>query len=374
MASIGQTGEHWRDVLIERAEVISDAWQVFLAYAGRAAQIVLFLCMIITIIEMFPGATGAHGWMWAWLPNFTLLIQMVTLDVAGFGLSSMAKHIRRGGDTETAEKAEKTSTALIAIMMVSLLSVAVKLLFGTIVVNGIAVSDVVTGVDDVLIMVRIVATVYYGHIINELSDVKQYMQVQAKAKDTDLQNEVVRLQGILQTERKAHQDKITDLQGQISLIQQSANAALTTTSNQGDLVGSLQNQVNRLQNQLNLQSAKTDEVTAKLQNSTSLLQSAEQRIAVLQNQIESAKLQSGKSAKPTTNNVTPIDDLRAKHEAKTNGKAKVTDEEILAFIAANPSLTVKDVAAKLEISERKIYLAKQGKSANSDENADAVGQ
>src|SRR6266567_3375202 len=116
--------EHWRDRYIAKAEGISDAWQVALAYAGRGAEIILFICMVISIIEMAPNF---H--MWDWLSNGTLVVQMITLDIAGFGLGTMAKYVRRAGDEETAKKAEDMGSVLIGIMVVSLLSVTVKIIF-----------------------------------------------------------------------------------------------------------------------------------------------------------------------------------------------------------------------------------------------------
>lgn len=44
---------------MSKAEAITDAWEVAKAYAGRVAEWVLFLCVIINIIEMLPGIAMA---------------------------------------------------------------------------------------------------------------------------------------------------------------------------------------------------------------------------------------------------------------------------------------------------------------------------
>src|SRR5215471_16689825 len=111
---------HWKDAALVRAEIITDAWEVVKAYAGRAAEWVLFLCMIVNIVEMLPGVT-----LPATLTNTVLGIQVVMLDIGGMSLSTMAAHIRALGDAEAARKASITSTILIGLMIVTLLMVSI---------------------------------------------------------------------------------------------------------------------------------------------------------------------------------------------------------------------------------------------------------
>jgi hypothetical protein len=215
------TVTHWRDALIAKSETISDAWQVFLAYAGRAAEVVLFGCMVISLVQMVPTM---H--LWQWLTDGTLIVQMITLDIAGFGLNSMAKHVKRAGDEETAQKAETTGNFLIGIMIVSLLSVTVKQMFGK---SAPVVDEAMTYVDYTLILIRVVMTVVYGHVIHSLRESKQHIQAQQEEKREDLQGEIDRLQQALQDEeRQASETKaeLTHTMDQLSYLQESLNQSL----------------------------------------------------------------------------------------------------------------------------------------------------
>ena len=72
------------------------------------------------------------------------------------------------------------------------------------------------------------------------------------------------------------------------------------------------------------------------------------------------------SAKTPEDTITSLDQEKTKHDAASSSKAKVSDAEILAFIAANPEMKNADIAQKLGMSERKIYLAKSSQTANAD--------
>src|SRR5260370_28904858 len=115
---------HWKDAALQKAEVITDTWEVVKAYAGRAAEWVLLLCLIVNIVEMLPGVN-----LPATMTNTVLGIQVVMLDIGGMSLSTMAAHIRALGDAEAAKKASITSTFLIGLMIVTLLLVTIGLLF-----------------------------------------------------------------------------------------------------------------------------------------------------------------------------------------------------------------------------------------------------
>jgi len=147
---------HWKDAALVRAEIITDAWEVVKAYAGRAAEWVLFLCMIINIIEMLPGVTMA-----GWLTNLVLSVQVVMLDIGGMSLASMAAHAREQGDEAAAKKAGTTSRFLIGLMIVTLLLVAVGVLFP-------AVKQYTDMAEKGLILMRVVMTVIYGHVLHAL--------------------------------------------------------------------------------------------------------------------------------------------------------------------------------------------------------------
>jgi len=147
---------HWKETALQKAEVITDVWEVVKAYAGRAAEWILFLCMIANIVEMLPGVS-----LPAILTNTVLSIQVVMLDIGGMSLGTMAAHIREQGDTEAAKKAGITSKFLIGLMILTLLLVSIGLLFPT-------VKYYTDMAEKGLILVRVVMTVIYGHVLHSL--------------------------------------------------------------------------------------------------------------------------------------------------------------------------------------------------------------
>src|SRR5690348_2793056 len=108
----------WKETAVEKSGLISDLWDVGMAYAGHAARWILFGCMCVNIVQILPGV---H--LWQLVQNIVLGTQVITLDIAGFSLSSLAKHARQIGEHEASEKAHKTSTALIALMVTTILLV-----------------------------------------------------------------------------------------------------------------------------------------------------------------------------------------------------------------------------------------------------------
>ncbi|HEX7734558.1 MAG TPA: hypothetical protein VF458_06840 [Ktedonobacteraceae bacterium] len=146
----------WKEAAIERAESITDAWEVIKAYLGRAAEWVLFLCMVINIVEMLPGIALAE-----WILNLVLGVQTVMLDIGGMSLASMASYARERGAVAEAKKATTTSRFLIGLMIVTLLLVAAGVLFPVI-------KPYTDMAEKGLILVRVVMTVIYGHMIHSL--------------------------------------------------------------------------------------------------------------------------------------------------------------------------------------------------------------
>src|SRR5215472_18639143 len=91
----------WTADAMAKAECITDTWEVIKAYAGRAAEWVLFVCMIINIIEMLPEVNLSTS-----ITNTVLGIQVVMLDIGGLSLSTMSAHARLLGDLKAAKRAE----------------------------------------------------------------------------------------------------------------------------------------------------------------------------------------------------------------------------------------------------------------------------
>jgi Winged helix-turn-helix DNA-binding len=146
----------WKDTAIAKSVVISDAWEVVKAYSGRAAEWILFGCMVANIIEILPGV---HFWEVA--QNIIIGTQVIALDMGGFGLSSLARHARARGDMAASEQAGNMSNALIGLMIITVSLVTIKLLFP-------ATTPYVDMIDKALILARVALTVLYGHVIHNL--------------------------------------------------------------------------------------------------------------------------------------------------------------------------------------------------------------
>jgi hypothetical protein len=146
----------WREQAIAKSEGITDAWEVTKTYAGRLADWVLFGCMIYSIIEILPGVSLS-----TLLTNVVLGVQVVMLDVGGFSLASMAEQARERGDERAARRAACTAWVLISIMILTLLLVTIGLLWPM-------TRPITDGAEKALILVRVILTVIYGHVIHGL--------------------------------------------------------------------------------------------------------------------------------------------------------------------------------------------------------------
>ncbi len=99
--------KQWKNIAVQRSEVITDTWDVIKVYLGRGAVVILFICMIGDVIQVLPG-----GLLQQWIISTILGVQIVTIDVAGFGLQSIAENARLNGDEKGYRKAMHTSYAL----------------------------------------------------------------------------------------------------------------------------------------------------------------------------------------------------------------------------------------------------------------------
>jgi hypothetical protein len=147
----------WREAALARSEIITDAWEVTKTYAGRLADWVLFGCMVMNIIEILTTLPVA-------LSNIVLGTQVVMLDIGGFSLASMADQARQQGNERAARRAARTGWFLIGVTILTLLLVSIGLLWPL----SPAVQDATTKAEKGLILVRVVMTVIYGHVIHSL--------------------------------------------------------------------------------------------------------------------------------------------------------------------------------------------------------------
>jgi hypothetical protein len=147
---------HWKERAMTSSQAITDAWDVTKTILARLAEWVLFLCMIMNIIEILPGVV-----LPALVSNLVLCVQAVTLDVAGFGLASMADHARDTGDEAAARTGKRTSWLLISLMVVTLLLVSIGLLWPQ-------TQPYTAPAEKVLILARVIMTVVYSHVVHSL--------------------------------------------------------------------------------------------------------------------------------------------------------------------------------------------------------------
>jgi hypothetical protein len=146
----------WKDRAMTGSEVITDLWDVTKAILARLAEWVLFACMVMNIIEILPGVILAPL-----VSNLVLSVQAVTLDVAGFGLASMADHARDSGDLAAARTGKRTGWFLIGLMIVTLLLVSIGLLWPV-------TQPFTAPAEKGLILARVIMTVIYSHVVHRL--------------------------------------------------------------------------------------------------------------------------------------------------------------------------------------------------------------
>jgi len=114
---------------------------------------------ILEILVTLPSA----------LSNIVLGTQVVMLDVGGFSLASMGEQARQQGDERAARKASVTGNFLIGVTIVTLLLVTIGLLWS-------AAKHDTDMAEKGLILVRVIMTVIYGHVIHSLRSVTTHRQ------------------------------------------------------------------------------------------------------------------------------------------------------------------------------------------------------
>ena len=172
--------QHWKDAAIERSEIITDAWEVTKIYTGRAAEWILFGCMVANIIGILPGIT-----LPLLVTNIVMGVQVVTLDIAGFGLATMAENARANGATKAANQAKATAYMLIGIMMLTLVLFTLGIMVPTL-------KPSTTIAENVLILVRVGMIVFYGHVVHSLRAVAT---IPAQTQVESLTNQFTRADG-----------------------------------------------------------------------------------------------------------------------------------------------------------------------------------
>lgn len=152
------TWEEKRDRAIALAGRVADVWDVVIAWGAGVATWVLYLCLILNIVELF--------WAPALLANGVLVVQSITLDIAGLGLGSMASHAERSGHEKTAKYAKNMSRWLISLMVITVALISAKQ------IQALQFTFVyITWAETVLVLVRVITTVFYGHVVKSIREV-----------------------------------------------------------------------------------------------------------------------------------------------------------------------------------------------------------
>jgi hypothetical protein len=201
------TTASWREAALARSEIITDAWEVTKTYAGRIAEWVLFVCMVMNIIEILVTLPSA-------LSNIVLGTQVVMLDVGGFSLASMGDQARQQGDERAARRASVTGNFLIGVTIVTLLLVTLGLLFPP-------VKEYTDMAEKGLILVRVVMTVIYAHVIHSLrrADMqRQHAQTQVDELTTAFNQQLQQLAAELARVQQSLQQQLAS---ELALVQES---------------------------------------------------------------------------------------------------------------------------------------------------------
>lgn len=245
MAGVVQQERHWKDRAITAAERISDAFDVAKAYGAHIANWVLFFCLVANLIEMVsPGFEALAGLV-------IVGVQSISLDIAGFGLTAMAASAKHRGDDKSARKANVMGWTLIMVMSITV---------GLITLAAFK-PEWATGIQQAnqgLMFVRVIVTVFYGHIVhqireegaaheNRLKDLEtavSTLQQQIKTKEQEVSTMQGQLSGAqkntssLQQQLVDERDKVAGIQHRLDLAQQkAASLELELETGQGDTAG-----------------------------------------------------------------------------------------------------------------------------------------
>lgn len=197
--------KHWKDDAIAWSEGITDAWEVTKVVTGRLAEWILFGCMIANIVGILPGVS-----LPPLVTNIVMGIQIVTLDIAGFGLATMAENARANGAHKAANEATATAYLLIAIMMLTLVLFTLGIMVP-------ALKPFTSIAENVLILVRVGMIVFYGHVVHSLRRVSANAPTTPKqmtALQEELEAQRQEIEHLRQHQQQELQQTVTRLETQ----------------------------------------------------------------------------------------------------------------------------------------------------------------
>lgn len=222
-------GGHWKDRLIAKAEAISDGFDVAKAYGAHIANWVLFFCLVANLIEMISPAFQAFAGM-------TIVgVQSISLDVAGFGLTAMAASARRRGDRSSAIKADVMGWTLISVMAITVGMV-------TLAAFKHEWAEGIEHANQVLMFVRVIVTVFYGHIVHQIREASDAHENRLAELETQVSN--------LQKQLRDKEQEIASAQGQLSTGQKNASGLQQQLEDEKEKASSLQHKFDLAQQRL----------------------------------------------------------------------------------------------------------------------------
>jgi hypothetical protein len=162
MAAISNTIE-WKQAAMQKAERLTDIWDIVKAWAGRAAEIVLTVCMFAQLIGMLPGVNYP-----TFVNNAILGVQIIMLDFGAFALAPLIEHARQIGQEQAAQKAEDMATFLVRLVIVTVVLIIIGQFAPVAGRYAWLVTAVVKYSEPVLILIRVGCVVKYIHVIHSL--------------------------------------------------------------------------------------------------------------------------------------------------------------------------------------------------------------
>lgn len=353
----------WLDYL-KNSSWVTIGWEWLQSLLGRAVDPVLWITMIFACYQLIPGAPMPPQW----LSVFMLILQFVALDVGGMGLRQIAQ--RHGLDKGAFTY--KIANACIGVTFITIIFAGVQ--------HAMAIpQDATTWVEIILVIARSGLTVLYGQAIRALKFVEQTENDRVTKLEEELSNLRVQL-GTEQTTAKSLQSQLQTLEKANTLLTSERDAiSLQMDLKQRELAGIrdlasggqdwAQQQLSKLQERLDSEHELTARLKLQMQSAdlqrndlSAKLQAANLQIEGLQKDLQNEKMQTAKSSVRSAKlpaNITAIEDA----------KQRISNAEILAYIASHPDLKRSEVAANLGISERKVYDAISWGKEQDDKNA-----
>ena len=270
-----QQETHWRDRLIERSEVISDTFEVTKAYGARFAEWVLYGCLFANILEMFPLPFPF------WFGDAVLAVQAITLDVAGFGLTTMGDHARRQGNEKAANTARTMGWTLISLMILTVGLVTLSILIPS-------TKPFVDGTEKALILARVIVTVLYGHVVHSL----RQASVEYSNQMFSLKQEVSTLRqtaSTLQPQLDSAKKQVDALTGQLQEKEQMVDTLSFQLDAEQQKTSSLQNELNAEHSDASTVRKQLNEVQAEMEGLHTQLNGKKLELANLREMMESGQ-------------------------------------------------------------------------------------